>query len=104
MYHLKSASSMNSTRLFTVLATAMLLFAICAIPIAAQSTAGRFSGTVTDPSGAGVPKAAVTALNSETGQKITEATNAEGRFVLYPLPPGTYDVTVQKEGFNSFTI
>ena len=70
----------------------------------AQTTAGRFSGAVTDASGAAVPQALVTALNSETGLKLSERTNVEGRFVLYPLPPGVYDITARKEGFHTFVI
>uniref|UniRef100_Q029P2 Uncharacterized protein n=1 Tax=Solibacter usitatus (strain Ellin6076) TaxID=234267 RepID=Q029P2_SOLUE len=70
----------------------------------AQTTGGRFSGAVTDATGSAVPKALVTAVNSETGAKLAERTDAEGRFVLYPLPPGVYDITAQKEGFNTFVI
>jgi hypothetical protein len=82
---------------------------VCALMVTwadlpAQTTSGRFTGTVTDPTGAGVPQAKITAVNSETGQKIAETSNGEGGFVLYPLPPGIYDVAVQKQGFNSFTI
>ena len=69
-----------------------------------DTTAGRFSGSVTDPSAASVPDVRVTAQNNETGQKIVETTNGEGRFVLYPLSPGVYTITAQKEGFSTFTI
>jgi outer membrane receptor protein involved in Fe transport len=81
-----------------------LFLLLLTIRVFAQSTAGRFSGTVTDASGAAVPDAAVTALNSETGQRVTEATNGQGRFVLYPLPPGVYDITARKTGFSAFTL
>jgi TonB-dependent Receptor Plug Domain. len=81
---------------------AFLIFASSALH--AQSTAGRLSGSVTDPSGAAVPEVRVVAVNSETGQKITEKTTVQGQFVVYPLPPGLYDVTIKKEGFNTFTI
>ncbi len=70
----------------------------------AQTTGGRFSGTVSDTSGAGVPDATVTAISVETNQKRVEKTNGEGRFVLYPLPPGVYDITVTKDGFSAFVI
>ncbi|MCU1232095.1 MAG: hypothetical protein JWP63_62 [Candidatus Solibacter sp.] len=78
---------------------------ICAaISLLAQSTAGRFSGTATDASGAAVPGATVIALNMDTGQKLAGKTSGVGEFVLYPLPPGTYNITIQKEGFNTFQI
>ena len=67
-------------------------------------SAGRFSGTVTDASGGTVGAARVDAVNAETGQKVTETTNHQGQFVLYPLPPGIYDISVQKTGFSAFTI
>src|SRR5258707_326595 len=82
---------------------AIMLF-LTASCLRAQSTAGRFSGTVTDPSRATVAAARVDAVNAETGQKVTETTNHQGQFVLYPLPPGIYDVSVQKTGFNALTL
>src|SRR5512133_728121 len=83
----------------------ILVLTFCAAAVLfAQSTAGRFSGSVADPSGASVPDVRVTALNNETGQKLVETTTGEGRFVLYPLPPGVYTITAQKDGFSTFTI
>jgi hypothetical protein len=83
----------------------ILALTLCAAAVLyGQSTAGRFSGAVTDPSGASVPGVRVTALNNETGQKVVETTGTEGRFVLYPLPPGLYTITAQKDGFSAFTI
>jgi hypothetical protein len=82
---------------------ATLVF-LCVLALHAQSTAGRLSGNVTDPSGAAVPAVRVTAVNSETGQKIVETTNAEGNFVLYPLAPGAYNITTQKDGFATLAL
>ena len=82
----------------------VLLIMLSAAALFSQTTAGRFSGTVTDASGAAVPDVRITALNAETGQKLVEIANGEGRFVLYPLPPGVYTITAQKDGFSAFTI
>ena len=82
----------------------LLLATWLSCSVTAQTTAGRFSGTVTDSSGAAIPEASVTALNVETSQKLAEKTNAEGRFVVYPLPPGVYNISVTKPGFSSFEI
>jgi hypothetical protein len=83
----------------------ILLLSLCALAtLTAQTTAGRFSGVITDPSGSSVPDVKVSAVSAETGLKLVETTNAEGRFVLYPLPPGIYTITAQKDGFSTFTI
>ncbi len=85
-----------ASRLFAIL--------LCALSLHAQSTSGRLSGSVTDPSGAATPDARVAAVNNETGQKVTDSTSMQGQFVLYPLPPGNYKITIEKTGFNTFEI
>jgi Carboxypeptidase regulatory-like domain len=70
----------------------------------AQSTAARISGTVVDPSGAAVQNARVSATNLDTGWKVAATSNSEGRYALYPLPPGTYIVDFEKTGFHTYRI
>src|SRR5438270_3839820 len=81
-----------------------LLAILSALAAYGQSTAGRFSGTVTDASTSLVPGVKVSAVNVETGQTVTENTNGQGQFVLYPLPPGVYNITLEKAGFSRYTI
>jgi len=64
---------------------------------------GTIQGTVTDPSGAVVPNASVTALNEGTGISTTRQTTDAGFFVLSPLQPGLYTVTVKAQGFQTAT-
>ena len=64
---------------------------------------GTIQGTVTDPSGAVVGGAAVTASNLGTGIKTERQTTDAGFFVLSLLPPGEYTVTVTSAGFQSLT-
>ena len=67
---------------------------------AAQSAASAtILGTVTDPQGNSVPDATVVAKNVDTGIQRSTTTTAEGLYRLPNLPPGTYDVTVEKSGF-----
>ena len=67
----------------------------------AQTSAGRVTGIVTDSSGAVVPHAALAALNTETGIVTSATTNGEGLYVLYPLPPGTYTISFEANGFRT---
>ena len=72
---------------------------LCAA-VYAQSVAGRIVGSVYDKSSSAIPGATVAALNAETGARVTASSNGEGRYVLYPLPPGVYDLSVQAKGFQ----
>jgi hypothetical protein len=69
----------------------------------AQVTSGSFRGQVTDPTGAAVPGAVVSARNQTTGVSQEVTTNEEGNFVLSHLVPGTYSVTASKQGFKALT-
>ena len=68
----------------------------------AQQTA--INGTVMDPSGAVIPKAAVTITNTQTGQQRSDVSDSQGRYTIPQLPPGTYKVTATASGFSEVTI
>ncbi len=68
---------------------------------AAQSGSGIINGTVTDSSGAAIPGATVIARNLATGVETTRQTTDSGLYVITPLPPGEYSVTVKANGFKS---
>ncbi len=70
--------------------------------LSAQEFRGTFSGTVTDPSGAGIPKANVIATETGTGTKTTVSTEASGAFTIPFLPPGTYDLSAEAPGFKKY--
>ncbi|KFA88704.1 MSCRAMM family protein [Archangium violaceum] len=57
-----------------------------------------FSGEVYDEQGRPIAGAIVTTLLRDVGHFVEASTNAEGRFLLGPLPWGSYDVLVSKEG------
>jgi hypothetical protein len=62
---------------------------------------GDIRGTVTDPSGAVVSNANVTATDIAKGIKHTVATDNNGQFRLTGLQPATYSLSVSKSGFQS---
>jgi len=66
----------------------------------AQRTQGTISGTVSDPSGAVIPNAEVTATMEGTGVKRTVMTNGSGFYTITNLDPGTYAVSVKMAGFK----
>jgi hypothetical protein len=69
----------------------------------AQVLFGSASGTVTDQSGASVPKAHVSSVNKATGVRKEADADASGFYTLTDLPPGLYDITVNAGGFKPLT-
>jgi len=63
-------------------------------------TTGTIRGSVTDPSGALVPGASVTAAQSDTHVTRTVTTNDSGDYEFPALPVGRYTVSVQAPGFK----
>jgi len=69
----------------------------------AQVTSATVHGTVTDTSGAVVPNATVTALNTSTGIKTTVNTDSHGFYTFPQLQiGGPYTITVEAPGFQQF--
>lgn len=68
----------------------------------AQGTTTRITGVVTDGSGAAVPGATVTLTNEATNVSLTTSTSSSGLYVFDLIQPGTYKVSVEKEGFKRF--
>ncbi len=69
-------------------------------PVHGQVLYGSIVGTVTDPSGAVVPDATVTATAIGTGQTRTDTTDQSGRFSILNLLPDKYNLTVLAKGFR----
>ncbi|HEY2847711.1 MAG TPA: carboxypeptidase regulatory-like domain-containing protein, partial [Pyrinomonadaceae bacterium] len=69
-----------------------------------QATAADLSGTVTDPNGAVVTGATITARNSATGISRTVTADSDGHYSLIGLPPGEYEVSAEAANFKKVII
>ena len=70
--------------------------------VSGQAAYGTIIGTATDPSGAGVPKAKVTATDMEKGVSQETSTNDSGNYTFSNLIPGNYKVTIEAKGFKTY--
>ncbi len=68
----------------------------------AQIESGTFAGTVTDPSGALIPGAAITVTNQGTNVTAKLETNTSGVYRVGNLSPGVYSLKVEATGFKTF--
>jgi hypothetical protein len=87
----------NFRQAVRILGCAALLL-VCGPRLMAQDSA-EISGNVTDVSGGAVAGVTVTARDVDTGATRDTATDAAGRYVIYALPPGPYEVRATKSGF-----
>lgn len=70
------------------------------LPLSAQDLSGHIEGTVTDPQGAVIPGAEVTATHVDTNITYKATTSSVGRFNVPRARLGTYRITVESAGFK----
>lgn len=83
----------------------LLPFALFLLPglVSAQvAITGKITGVVMDSSGAAVPNAAVAVKSSALMAARTTHAHSDGSYLFDLLPPGSYDVTVTANGFETF--
>jgi hypothetical protein len=97
---------MNSMLIKTLSRTVSLIAVafIATVALFAQSNTGSITGVVTDPSGAVVPNATVTATNQGTNEKRTVQTDDEGRYEVPSLSTGVYTVEATNTGFRATAV
>ena len=91
----------NFVRTIVVFATVLLALVPTGL---AQTVTGAITGEVTDPSGAVIPGAKVTAHAVSTGIDTQTTSNAAGQYRIEFLPIGRYTVTVTASGFGTATV
>jgi hypothetical protein len=85
---------------FAAAISILIFLTILILPAQAQ-VAAAISGTVVDPSGAGVGAAKVIVTNDETGATRTAMSDESGNFSVLLLAPGLHEVKVEKNGFKA---
>src|SRR5260370_4458802 len=79
---------------------ALSLLVLAPLALMAQTTTATVVGTVTDPSGAAVPAAQVTATNIGTALTRSVQTNDQGEYRIELLPVGEYSLEVNAPRFR----
>ena len=79
----------------------LAIFLVTRPGFAQQIGSGTLNGTVTDPSGAAITNATVTATQTATGVARTTQSSGAGVYNLSSLPPGVYDVQIEATGFKT---
>jgi hypothetical protein len=107
MGHAKGGGAMFAKKSNVFLLFVMVL-SICALGLGDRASAqvlyGSVTGTVTDQSGAAVPKAHIVATNRATSVKREADADEEGRYRIPDLPPGGYDLAITASGFKPLTL
>src|SRR6202051_417118 len=89
---------------FRILVISLLLLHFSTSGALAQTFRGAINGTVTDPSGAAIASAKVTATETATSVAHDTVSTSDGQFSFQDLPPGTYTVTVSAQGFQQTAV
>ena len=80
----------------------LLAVLLAATSLAAQTGVGQIQGTVRDATGAVVPNASITLVQTQTGRELHTTSSAAGFFVFPTLRPGDYLVTVSVPGMKKW--
>jgi TonB family protein len=81
-----------------------LLIPLAALRLPAQNLSGKTTGSVHDPSGAGIANATIIMSNLEANTIDMTTSDRDGNFAFKPLPAGTYELQVLKPGFKTFRV
>jgi len=101
---LLNPNTLTKLALIPCVALSALALVLLASPVARAQGGGNvaITGTVSDPSGAVVAGAKVTVTELSTSIIRTETTNSSGQFNFTALPPSTYKVSVDAQGFKGY--
>ncbi|MGA2116340.1 MAG: TonB-dependent receptor [Bryobacteraceae bacterium] len=87
----------------TSLCIRVLLILLLAATMHAQTQTASVTGTVTDPTGAVIPNAVITLVNTSTNIKVDGHANENGIYLISFLNPGPYTFTAEAPGMRGYT-
>ncbi len=82
-------------------AALLCLLLLYTLPGMAQEVSAGMTGRITDPTGAAVASATVSAKDANRGTVWPTATNGEGIYAFPRIPPGTYELRIEAKGFKA---
>ena len=87
-------------KLTAPLLTTPLLLLLSATSVFGQIENAEVLGTVRDPAGSGIPRAALSLKNQNTGIEAKSSTDETGNYDFFNVKVGLYTVTVEAAGFS----
>src|SRR5580658_7735333 len=91
---------LRANRFRRAFALALVLVLVSA-GAALGAVTGKIAGTVTDPSGAGIPSVSIEITNTAQGLETKVTADEHGDFIFPSVPVGIYDVLFEAKGFRS---
>ena len=89
-------------RSVAIRAAVILLAVLGSTRVFAQQATALITGAVRDPTGAVVVGAKITLKNSGTNVARNTATDKDGAYLFTLVPIGTYEISVEQQGFNKY--
>ena len=86
--------------IFRTLAACAALLIITLPLIGVRAAGGQIEGKISDPKGAAIPGATIRVTDTETSRSATAVTDAQGRYTLASLSPGSYELRAELSGFR----
>ena len=87
---------------FCLLVAVCLFALLLATPVVRGQATTSLRGTITDPSGAAIPNAAVRLANKDINVERTATADAQGNYIFLEVPPGKYTLGVEAAGFAHY--
>ncbi|HET9743666.1 MAG TPA: carboxypeptidase-like regulatory domain-containing protein [Terriglobales bacterium] len=92
-------------KLASLVLASFVLIALFSLGSFAQSAStGTIIGTITDQSGAVVPDASISVTDKATNTTMKTTSNSAGHYVLANVAPGSYDMKITKQGFQTAVV